>query len=221
MNIFCGVVRLSLNSLLWCLWCVMAAPASALPSTSPPAWRSSSSSEICLSPRRSSRLWNGVKSYVIGGSENDQAAWLAQEQAGEVEPLPASFHELSARTANGELLHFSDLKSCVVLCVNVASMCGKTNVWYSELAKLQDDLQAHGLVILCFPCNQFLSQEPKDASSVETCMRPKYKLGPSFRYMEKVDVNGPSAHPVYRWLRINGSENGGPLGWNFCERHAR
>ena len=85
MNIFCGVVRLSLNSLLWCLWCVMAAPASALPSTSPPAWRSSSSSEICLSPRRSSRLWNGVKSYVIGGSENDQAAWLAQEQAGEVE----------------------------------------------------------------------------------------------------------------------------------------
>merc|ERR1712196_49520 len=34
--------------------------------------------------------------------------------------------------------------------------------------------------------------------------------------MEKVDVNGVAAHPVYRWLRHNGSENAGPIGWNFC-----
>ena len=70
--------------------------------------------------------------------------------------------------------------------------------------------------VLCFPCNQFLKQEPGDAETIEVCIRPRYELGAGVTFMEKVDVNGAATHPVYRWLRLNGSDGGGPLGWNFC-----
>jgi len=75
------------------------------------------------------------------------------------------------------------------------------------------------LEVLAFPCNQFLGQEPDDAEQVETCMRAKFDV--NFRTMEKVLVNGPSTHAVYRFLRTkaaasDGDSEPGPIGWNFC-----
>lgn len=64
-----------------------------------------------------------------------------------------------------------------------------------------------------FPCNQFAGQEPKDSEEVEACVRVKHNV--NFPLMEKVHVNGPKTHPVYRFLRVVGDE-GGPIGWNFC-----
>jgi len=46
-------------------------------------------------------------------------------------------------------------------------------------------------------------------------VRAKYALDAGFKFMEKVDVNGEEAHPVYRWLRLRGSEDAEPLAWNF------
>jgi len=65
-----------------------------------------------------------------------------------------------------------------------------------------------------FPCNQFLSQEPDDAASVDQCVRVKHGVG--FPLMEKVDVNGPETHPVWQWLRMaNSSDEQGAIPWNF------
>lgn len=88
--------------------------------------------------------------------------------------------------------------------------------WYTELIALHKELSARGLVVLAFPCNQFAYQEPKAASEVETCARQRY--GVDFQMMEKVEVNGREAHPVYRWLRLaaSASEAAPYLGWNFC-----
>jgi len=71
------------------------------------------------------------------------------------------------------------------------------------------------LEVLAFPCNQFLGQEPDDAEQVETCMRAKFDV--NFRTMEKVLVNGPSTHAVYRFLRTkaaasDGDSEPGPIG---------
>ena len=56
-------------------------------------------------------------------------------------------------------------------------------------------------------------QEPQGAEKIEACVRAKYS--PSFRLFEKVHVNGPATHPVYRWLRLKGSDDAGAIGWNF------
>ena len=68
-----------------------------------------------------------------------------------------------------------------------------------------------GLQILAFPCNQFLSQEPQGAEKIETCVRAQYSLG--FTLLEKVHVNGANTHPVFRWLRLKGSEDAAAIPW--------
>ena len=77
-------------------------------------------------------------------------------------------------------------------------------------------MSARGLVVLAFPCNQFAYQERQAAAEVEACVRQKY--GVEFHMMEKVEVNGHEAHPVYRWLRLAASDDpeAAPyIGWNF------
>jgi len=71
-------------------------------------------------------------------------------------------------------------------------------------------------VVLGFPCDQFANQEfDDDAQTAEFC---QLNYGVSFPMFSKVDVNGPSAHPLFRWLR---TEKGGLLGdvikWNFTK----
>ena len=83
--------------------------------------------------------------------------------------------------------------------MNVASQCGETDRSYVGLQKLQKKYSATGLVILAFPCNQFGEQEPLPAAAVETNMRAEY--GTTFRFMEKVDVNGDGTHPVFDFMK--------------------
>lgn len=88
------------------------------------------------------------------------------------------------------------------------------------MRQLSDKYSSSGLEILAFPCNQFLSQEPKSAAEVESCSLLPHSTnrapqkGKRFRYFEKIKVNGPYTHPVYRFLRRKTSMQ--PLGWNFC-----
>lgn len=82
--------------------------------------------------------------------------------------------------------------------------------------QLHSELHERGLEVLAFPCNQFGYQEPKGSSEVETCVRAKY--GVNFRVMQKIHVNGPGTHNVYKWLRLRATdeEDVAPyLGWNF------
>ncbi|GLC36553.1 Glutathione peroxidase 2 [Pleodorina starrii] len=108
------------------------------------------------------------------------------------------FHSLNANTIKGETLDFSTLKGQVVLVVNVASQCGFTGQ-YSGLQQLYDKYKDRGFTILGFPCNQFGNQEPGGAEEIVTFCSRNY--GVSFPIMQKVNVNGDDASPVYKFLK--------------------
>ena len=58
-----------------------------------------------------------------------------------------------------------------------------------------------------------MSQEPQGAEEIETCVRAKFSA--KFQLLDKVQVNGPSTHPIFRWLRLKGSEDAAAIPWNF------
>ncbi len=123
--------------------------------------------------------------------------------------------DFTARTLDGRDLLLADYTGQVVLVVNTASKCGFTPQ-YEGLQKLHDSYADQGLTVLGFPCNQFGSQEPGDAAQIDSFCHTNY--GVTFQMMDKVDVNGPAAHPVFAWLR---GQKRGPLGrkikWNFTK----
>ncbi|MFM4942729.1 glutathione peroxidase [Aeromonas bivalvium] len=108
------------------------------------------------------------------------------------------------------------LQDRVILVVNVASRCGFTPQ-YTGLEALHREFGPRGLTILGFPCNQFGAQEPGDAQEIARFCSLDYPV--SFPIMAKCEVNGPQAHPLYRWLK---AEQPGLLGseaikWNFTK----
>ena len=111
----------------------------------------------------------------------------------------------------------ADYKGKVVLVVNTASKCGFTPQ-YAGLEKLYKDVKTkHGddFVILGFPCNQFGGQEPGTDDEIQTFCQVNY--GVSFPIMQKVEVNGDGASPLFKWLK---DEKPGLMGlkrikWNF------
>ncbi|PKV66993.1 glutathione peroxidase [Pontibacter ramchanderi] len=127
----------------------------------------------------------------------------------------SEFYNLSATSLQGKEVNMEDFKGKVVLVVNTASHCGFTPQ-YEGLENLYKKYKDEGLVVLGFPCNQFGNQEPGGKEEIEQGCLINY--GVSFPMMEKVDVNGNNAHPVFQYLK---SELGGLLGsrvkWNFTK----
>ncbi|EFE51629.1 MULTISPECIES: glutathione peroxidase [Providencia] len=127
----------------------------------------------------------------------------------------STFYQLIARSLNGQLVSMEDYVGKVVLVVNTASHCGFTPQ-YSGLEALYKKYAVQGLVVLGFPCNQFGKQEPGSADDIaQTCY---INYGVSFPIFDKVEVNGATAHPVFRYLK---NELPGLLGkrikWNFTK----
>jgi glutathione peroxidase len=104
----------------------------------------------------------------------------------------------------------------VVLIVNTASACGFTPQ-YKALQTLYSDLQAKGLEILAFPCNQFGAQETGSAEQIGSFCDLRFNV--KFPLMAKIDVNGPAADPLYQWLKASKPGVLGTQGikWNFTK----
>ncbi|MBL8382667.1 MAG: glutathione peroxidase [Burkholderiales bacterium] len=127
-----------------------------------------------------------------------------------------SLHDFSANTLAGKPLALRTLKGRAVLVVNTASQCGLTPQ-YEGLEALHRKYSARGLEVVGFPCNQFGGQEPGGADEIGAFCQKNY--GVTFRMMEKVDVNGADAHPLFQWLTraapgFLGSE---AIKWNFTK----
>ncbi|MBS3797862.1 glutathione peroxidase [Pseudoalteromonas sp. BDTF-M6] len=127
-----------------------------------------------------------------------------------------SIYEFSATNNRGEEVSLSAYKGKVMLIANTASKCGFTPQ-YQGLNDLYKDLQAKGLVVLGFPCNQFGEQEPGSDSEISEFCELNY--GVSFPIMSKIDVNGAGAHPLFDYLKAQAP---GLLGtkkikWNFTK----
>jgi glutathione peroxidase len=128
----------------------------------------------------------------------------------------ASVYDFTAADITGREAPLSEFRGQVLLIVNTASKCGFTPQ-YEGLEALHRELSPRGFSVLGFPCNQFGHQEPGDAAEIASFCRLTYDV--SFPLFGKIEVNGPQAHPLYKWLT---AEAPGVLGtrgikWNFTK----
>jgi glutathione peroxidase len=125
-------------------------------------------------------------------------------------------YDFEARQIDGQTVALRQFQGKVLLIVNTASACGFTPQ-FGGLQKLHETYGDRGLVVLGFPCNQFGSQDPGSNDEIASFCQLNY--GVSFPMMAKVDVNGPEADPLFKWLT---AEAPGLLGskaikWNFTK----
>jgi glutathione peroxidase len=106
-------------------------------------------------------------------------------------------YDFSALSNEGEEVNFSDYKGKVLLIVNTASKCGFTPQ-YDGLEALYKKYKDQGLVVIGFPCDQFGHQEPGTNEEIAEFCRVNH--GVTFPLMDKIDVNGENAHPIFQWL---------------------
>lgn len=127
-----------------------------------------------------------------------------------------TLYDFSARTLQGETLSMGSLRGKVVLVVNTASRCSFTPQ-YADLQTIHEVYHRRGFEVLAFPCNQFGKQEPGSAADIAGFCSSNY--GVSFPLFEKIDVNGPHAHPLYRWLTkaAPGFLGTRAVKWNFTK----
>lgn len=129
--------------------------------------------------------------------------------------MDAKFYSFKANSIQGKEISMELYRGKTILVVNTASKCGLTPQ-LEGLEALYQKYKDKGLVILGFPCNQFLNQEPGDEKSIsEGCL---INYGVSFPMFSKIDVNGKDAHPIYKYLK---KEVGGlffnSIKWNFTK----
>ena len=125
-------------------------------------------------------------------------------------------NQFNANRIDGTPLAFADLQGQVLLIVNTASACGFTPQ-FEGLEALHKTYGSKGLTVVGFPCNQFGAQDRGTNAEIGAFCQRNY--GVSFVMMEKVDVNGDEAHPLFKWLK---AEAPGVLGseaikWNFTK----
>ena len=127
-----------------------------------------------------------------------------------------SIYDFQARQINGQDIALSAFRGKVMLIVNTASQCGFTPQ-FGGLEELHKTYGDQGLVVLGFPCNQFGAQDPGQDSEIATFCQVNY--GVSFPMMSKIDVNGPTAHPLYQWLsaKAPGLLGSKAIKWNFTK----
>ena len=124
-------------------------------------------------------------------------------------------YDFKANSLAGEEVALRRFEGQVLLIVNTASKCGFTPQ-YRGLEDLYRDLSPRGFSVLGFPCNQFGAQEPGQASEIQEFCSSNYDV--TFPLFEKIDVNGPKAHPLYEYLKRQQSGLlGAAIKWNFTK----
>ena len=127
-----------------------------------------------------------------------------------------NLYNIEVTTIDGRKQTLADYRGQVLLIVNVASQCGFTPQ-YTALEALYQQHKDQGFSVLGFPCDQFGHQEPGDEAAIQQFCSTKFNV--TFPMFAKIEVNGPSAHPLYQYLK---GEKAGLLGtqaikWNFTK----
>jgi glutathione peroxidase len=128
--------------------------------------------------------------------------------------VPKSFYDFKVITIDGKEFDFSSLKGKKVMIVNTASKCGNTPQ-YSDLERLYKLYGGDKFVIIGFPANNFLHQEPGTNDQIKEFCTKNY--GVTFPMMSKISVKGSDINPLYQWLtekKYNGVMDS-DVKWNF------
>lgn len=125
-----------------------------------------------------------------------------------------SLYEIEAKNIDGENVKLAQYKGKVLLIVNTASKCGFTKQ-YEGLQKLYTQLKDQGLVVLGFPSNDFMRQEPGSDEEIKSFCTLTYNV--DFPMFSKITVAGKDQHPLYAWLtsKETNPEVAGKISWNF------
>lgn len=142
---------------------------------------------------------------VLAGESNAQSL-----EAG----MTDSIYGFDVKRIDGTATNLAGYKGQVLLIVNVASRCGFTGQ-YAGLQKLYDTYKEHGFVVLGFPANDFLRQEPGTNKEIAEFCSLKYHV--AFPMFEKIVVTGGDMHPLYKYLtgKTTNPEFCGKISWNF------
>ena len=126
-----------------------------------------------------------------------------------------NIYQFEAELLDGKNKSFADYEGNVLLIVNTASKCGFTPQFVG-LEKLYEKYKDQGLEILGFPCNQFGGQDPGTNEQIGDFCQKNY--GVHFPMFAKVDVKGPEAHILFRYLTNNSKGIlGNGIKWNFTK----
>ncbi|HNY32393.1 MAG TPA: glutathione peroxidase [Fibrobacteria bacterium] len=140
------------------------------------------------------------------------AVLAASAVSGATEPRDAL--DFRMKGIDGQELDLGRWRGKVVLMVNTASKCGHTPQ-YAGLQKLWEEDSAKGLVVVGFPSNDFLWQEPGTNAEIRQFCSLKYRV--TFPMMEKIEVKGKGQAPLYAYLTAQDTkpEGKGRISWNF------
>ncbi len=125
-----------------------------------------------------------------------------------------TIYQFTMPDINGDEVSLNSFEGKVILIVNVASKCGLTPQ-YEDLQKLYDQKKDKGLVILGFPANNFMGQEPGTEEEIKSFCQKNY--GVTFPMFSKISVKGDDMHPLYQFLtqkEMNGVMDSN-VKWNF------
>ncbi len=126
-----------------------------------------------------------------------------------------SIYDLSFNDTYGKTVPMATYRGKTLLIVNTATKCGLAGQ-FEELETLHQAYKDKGLVIIGFPCDQFLGQEPEtNESMVNVC---KLNFGVTFQLSEKIDVNGKGTHQIFNYLKTHSKSSlTNRIKWNFTK----
>lgn len=125
-----------------------------------------------------------------------------------------TLHDFKVKDIDGKDFDLSSLKGKKVLVVNTASKCGLTPQ-YEDLQKLYKMYGGDKFIIIGFPANNFMKQEPGSNLEIKQFCSSEYNI--TFPMMAKISVKGKDIHPLYKWLtekELNGKMDS-KVKWNF------
>jgi glutathione peroxidase len=125
----------------------------------------------------------------------------------------SSIYEFTMNDIDGKSIKLEKYKGNVILIVNVASKCGYTPQ-YEGLEVVYKRFKDKGFVILGFPANNFMGQEPGSDAEIKQFCSTKYNV--SFPIFSKISVKGGDIHPLYQYLTQNANPPG-EVKWNFAK----
>lgn len=125
-----------------------------------------------------------------------------------------TIYDFSLKNIDGKQVEMEQYAGKVLLIVNVASRCGYTPQ-YEGLEAVYRKYQEQGLVILGFPANNFMGQEPGTDAEIKTFCSTKYNV--TFPIFSKISVKGVDQHPFYKYLTAEETNPrfAGEVTWNF------
>lgn len=152
---------------------------------------------------------------VLSGCFNANQVNTRPSEVSTLKNMPTSFFQFTLPGLDGKPVALEQFRGKKIIVLNVASKCGYTPQ-YADWEKYYKENKEH-VVVLGFPANDFLSQEPGTAAEIASFCEKNY--GVTFPMFEKIHVKGDQIAPLYRWLSDpaqNGWNNQEPS-WNFCK----